>query len=209
MVSQKSPFTDELAVARASKRREALTRARITQAARELIEQHGIENFTVRGLGASLQVEAMSLYRHVPSRAAILADVSEGLVPGGVPVSTPDWQGYLHELAHVIRRTALEHPNVFVLAAQSSPTRSWLRAPLHGLPSADAFFGALRSCGLPDPAVVHTYRAFTAFLLGDLLLEVTADPHDDTISTGHRAARQRREFDATLDDLLASLSLED
>jgi AcrR family transcriptional regulator len=46
-----------------------LSRERILAAASELIERVGLGEFSMRGLGAELGVEAMSLYHHFPSKA--------------------------------------------------------------------------------------------------------------------------------------------
>ena len=52
----------------------------IVAAAIELLDREGPDALTMRRLGAELGVEAMSLYRHVPSRDALLdalADAQE------------------------------------------------------------------------------------------------------------------------------------
>ncbi len=48
--------------------REPLSRARIADAALGLIDRDGSDGLTMRGLGAELGVEAMSLYRYVDGR---------------------------------------------------------------------------------------------------------------------------------------------
>ena len=48
----------------------------------------------------------------------------------------------------------------------------WLRPPLRSLDWVEAFLTGLLSEGFSDEAAVAAYRAFTSFLLGNLLLEV-------------------------------------
>ena len=52
----------------------------IARAALRHIDRHGLEGLSVRGLGASLGVEGMSLYKHFPSKEAILEAVAELLI---------------------------------------------------------------------------------------------------------------------------------
>ena len=59
---------------------EPLTRQRVLEAALHLIDQEGLEGFSMRKLGASLGVEAMSLYNHVESKRAVFDGVIELLI---------------------------------------------------------------------------------------------------------------------------------
>jgi TetR/AcrR family transcriptional regulator, tetracycline repressor protein len=81
------------------------------------------------------------------------------------------WQGYLQGLAHAVRRIAVDHPAAFPLVATRHPAAPWLRPPLRSLELVDDFLSTLSSFGFSDQQVVGTYRAFSSFLLGNLLLE--------------------------------------
>ncbi len=63
-----------------SKKREPLNPERIATAALAYIDEHGLEAMSVRNLGAVLSVEGMALYKHFPSKEAILDAVAELLV---------------------------------------------------------------------------------------------------------------------------------
>jgi hypothetical protein len=96
------------------------------------------------------------------------------------------WQNYLQRLAHGIRRIALDHPAVFPLVATRPPAAPWIRPPLRSLRWLESFFTVMADAGFSDEAAVAAYRAYTTFLLGHLLLEVshhggamTADDEDD------------------------------
>ena len=60
--------------------RPPLTRERIVRAALELVDRSGLDALTMRRLGAALGVEAMSLYKHVPNKRAILDGIRELLI---------------------------------------------------------------------------------------------------------------------------------
>lgn len=55
--------------------RNGLTKERVIEAAAQLIERAGAEDFSMRALAESLDVKTASLYNHVESMEALLADV--------------------------------------------------------------------------------------------------------------------------------------
>jgi AcrR family transcriptional regulator len=172
--------------------RGTLDRRRVLGAAVSYIDQHGIEALTMRRLGAYLGVEGMALYRHVRSREGLLDGVVETVVDelyGDPDVHlgpTHGWQDYLQRLAHGVRRIALAHPAVFPLVATRPPAAPWVRPPLRSLRWLESFLDTLTSSGFSDEAAVAAYRAYTSFLLGHLLLEVSQrgvpiSSHDDAV----------------------------
>lgn len=157
-----------------------LDRERIVAAAVTFIDEHGLPGLTMRRLGAILGVEAMSLYRYVPGREDLLDAVVETIVDemrqdDEVLDSPRDgWQDFLQRLAHGVRRVALTHPKAFPLVASRPAEAPWLRPPLRSLKWVESFLDGLTGEGFSDTAAVGAYRAFTSFLLGHLLLEVSA-----------------------------------
>jgi AcrR family transcriptional regulator len=159
-----------------------LDRQRIVQAAIDFIDAHGLAALTMRRLGSSLGVEAMALYRYVPGREDLLDGVVDAVVEtlfdaeDGDDIFLDDhagWQDYLMRLGHGVRRIALAHPSVFPLIASRPPAAPWVRPPLRSLRIVESFLGTLSAGGFSDQAAVAAYRAYTSFLLGHLLLEVT------------------------------------
>ena len=156
-----------------------LTRRGVLEAAVALIEERGLAELTMRRVGERLGVEAMALYHYVPNREGLLDGVVELVVDdlyGDPRVRlNPDdgWESYLRHLAHGVRRVALAHPQVFPLVATRPPAAPWVRPPLRSLRWVESFLTGLTASGFTDDAAVHAYRAFTSFLLGHLLLEVS------------------------------------
>lgn len=212
-----------------------LDRSRVVAAAIDYIDTEGLPGLTMRRLGARLGVEAMALYRHVPSKEDLLDAVVDHLVagmrddPDVVGHPTDGWQDFLQRLAHGVRRVALAHPKAFPLVASRPPQAPWLRPPLRSLEWVEAFLDGLTDEGFTDDAAVGAYRAFTSFLLGHLLLEVSThgadvgplDVLDDGEPTGSLApfptVRRLRaelaqdhaaaEFEEALEELLNRLTL--
>lgn len=159
--------------------RPGLDQRRIIDAALHFIDEHGVQSLTMRRLGAALGVEAMALYRYVPSRESLLDGVVEAVIedlygdPEVLLESRDGWQDYLQRLSHGVRRIALAHPAVFPLVATRPPAAPWIRPPLRSLRWVDSFLTVLLDAGFRDDDAVVAYRAYTSFLLGHLLLEVS------------------------------------
>jgi AcrR family transcriptional regulator len=159
--------------------RPGLDRRRILGAAVEFIDVNGLNALTMRRLGAHLGVEAMALYRYVPGRESLLDGVVETVIdelygdPDVHIEPTHGWEDYLQRLAHGVRRIALAHPEVFPLVATRPPSAPWIRPPLRSLRWVESFLTALTTHGFNSEGAVAAYRAYSSFLLGHLLLEVS------------------------------------
>lgn len=156
-----------------------LDRTRIVKAAVAFIDAEGLAGLTMRRLGGSLDVEAMSLYRYVPGREDLLDAVVDAIIDemyddeDVLQEPRDGWQDFLQRLAHGVRRVALTHPRAFPLVASRPPEAPWLRPPLRSLRWVESFLDGLTSEGFGEEAAVAAYRAFTSFLLGHLLLEAS------------------------------------
>jgi AcrR family transcriptional regulator len=164
--------------------RTPLSPERVIRAAVDFIEENGLPSLTMRRLGERLGVEAMALYRHVPSREDLLDAVVEHILAqmrqDADVIESPEngWQDFLQRLAHGVRRVALAHPKAFPLVASRPLEAPWLRPPLRSLDWVENFLNGLRAEGFDEADAVGAYRAFTSFLLGHLLLEVTTHGAD-------------------------------
>ncbi|GAA1164822.1 TetR/AcrR family transcriptional regulator C-terminal domain-containing protein [Nocardioides aquiterrae] len=164
--------------------RTPLSVERVVTAAVEFIDEQGLAGLTMRRLGETLGVEAMSLYRYVAGREKLLDAVVESITaqldddPEVLQEPRDGWQDFLVRLAHGVRRVALSHPKVFPLVASRPLEAPWLRPPLRSLTWVELFLDALRAEGFDDDSAVGAYRAFTSFLLGHLLLEVSTHGAD-------------------------------
>ncbi len=158
--------------------RKTLDREAIVRAALIAIDDTGAQGLTMRGLGQQLGVEAMSLYRYVSGREdlleAVVSHLLDGLTDRLDAELSGTWQGYLQTLAHEVRRIAVDHPAAFPLVATRHPATPWLRPPLRSLELVEDFLVNLAGHGFDDTRLVATYRAFSSFLLGQLLLEAAS-----------------------------------
>lgn len=157
-----------------------LDRQRILSAAVALVDESGLQKLSMRSVGRRLGVEAMALYRYLPSRESLLDGIVEQVVdelyadPEVHLVPQGDWQDFVVRLAHGVRRVALRHPQVFPLVATRPPQAPWVRPPLRSLRWIESLLEGLLRRGFTEQQAVTAYQAFSSFLVGHLLLEVSA-----------------------------------
>jgi AcrR family transcriptional regulator len=104
--------------------RPPLTREAIVAAAMRLIDHKGLDAFSMRALGASLGVDPMAIYYHIPSKAllfdqivaAIYREVDVPPLDGRVP-----WEELFVTWLHAYRATLLRHPQVLPIVATRPP----------------------------------------------------------------------------------------
>lgn len=145
-----------------------ITRDDVLRAALEIIDDHGLEALTMRRLGEALGVEAMSVYRHVPGKAALLDGVHEAvLATMRIPRKTGDWKKDVRALAHSLRRALRAHPRAIPLfAMRPAVTPGSLRHVERAL-------AALQQ-GISDPRHrLFAYQAIVALCVGQCLAHFT------------------------------------
>jgi AcrR family transcriptional regulator len=102
---------NDMAIARTAEARTPLSRERVLHAAIALADEGGIASLSMRRLGQSLGVEAMSLYNHARNKEDILdgiVDVVVGeiqIVPG-----TADWTTTMRQQVGEARTVLRRHP---------------------------------------------------------------------------------------------------
>jgi TetR/AcrR family tetracycline transcriptional repressor len=171
--------------AQARRRTPGLSQALIARTALDLIDEQGVGAASMRSIAGRLGVEAMSLYKHVATRDALLDAVVELIVdeldadPEVRRDATHGWRDYLSRLAHGVRRYALAHPHAFPLVATRPAQAPWVNPPLRSLTWIENMLATLAGEGFDDGQVVFAYRSFNSFLLGYLLMETGALTLDD------------------------------
>lgn len=149
--------------------RPPLSRARVLEAALELIDEHGLDALSMRKLGAALQVEAMSLYNHVSSKEDLLTGVADLLLEMvEIPSAGDDWRVAVRQLCNAVRQVGVAHPRAFPLLVTQTRTslESW-RPVLAG-------FELIHHAGLTDEQAVAAVDVVSSFLVGFVLFEINA-----------------------------------
>ena len=150
----------------AEKRRgEALYRAGIVRAAVTVADTQGIDRLSMRRLGEALDVEAMSLYHHIPGKPALLDAMVDWVFEQIAVPTAEEWAEGLRERANSQRAALRRHPWALrLLESRSTPGLANLRHH-------DAVLGYLRAAGFSLRAAGHAYALLDAFVYGFALQE--------------------------------------
>ncbi len=102
----------------------AYTREQIADAAITIADRDGLDSVTMRRVASELGTGAMSLYRYVASKEALLELVADRMYARQEwPRPTGRWRQDLWNLAHAHRRALLAHPWLL---------RAWETGPVFG-----------------------------------------------------------------------------
>ncbi|MQA02314.1 MAG: TetR family transcriptional regulator [Streptosporangiales bacterium] len=155
-----------------------LSREVILDAGLRIVDEAGIEALTMRRLAADLQVNPMSIYHHLPGKAAVLAGLVERVYAQlrvDVPPDGTPWQDQVRAAAQAYRRILRAHPNL-ALQIISDPAAVAESLAVAGEP----LYAALAQAGLPPRAVVDAANTVVDFVHGFLLGETRSggEPFD-------------------------------
>ena len=190
-----------------------LSREGIITAALALLDREGAEALTMRRLGAELGVEAMSLYRHVASRAELLDGVAALLAAEIEPQErSADWADALRAFAGDIRTLARRHPAAFTLVGIRVVGGPGALAPLEDV------LASLRGGGFTPARAIAAYRLVIAYTRGYALSEIagfaieagSSEGQPVIRSLGRRLASEPTEvgFRAGLETIIGGLRVE-
>ncbi|UFZ05057.1 TetR/AcrR family transcriptional regulator C-terminal domain-containing protein [Bradyrhizobium ontarionense] len=168
-----------------------LTRDAIIDKALDLIEQDGLDRLSTRALGKSLGVQAMSLYHYVPSKDALLDDVTARLAAMIViPEPSENWRGDLETIARSYIAIARTHPRAYpLLAGRRFNSRETL-------PILEQVFSIFGAAGLPPDGIAAAFRLLGYFMNGAGMAEMAT-----------REATRRSDFQLPDPDFLADYPL--
>jgi AcrR family transcriptional regulator len=147
--------------------REPLDRRRIAAAALRLIDAAGLEQLSMRRLGAALGVEAMAFYHHFRSKGelldAVLELLLEKMAPPPAPMAPLD---RLRSTFESCRRIAIRHPHAFLLL----PTRRFNTDAQ--LAYYEQLLGVFRDAGFDAAQSATFFRVLAGFVTGASLAEI-------------------------------------
>jgi TetR/AcrR family transcriptional regulator, tetracycline repressor protein len=174
--------------------RQPLSRDRIVKAALDLIESSDTPDLSMRTLGNRLGVEAMSLYRYLPSKAALLDAVVEKVLADvtSPDPADPDWRSQVLASARSFRDAIATHPAVVPLIQKRSTRSPKLREVWR------ASHDVWESAGADPYTANQLQLAVGAYVIGAPLWEASLGPRatdqgsGDPSSTFVRTAEKLR-----------------
>ncbi|WP_433334105.1 TetR/AcrR family transcriptional regulator [Spirillospora sp. CA-294931] len=148
--------------------RPALTSERIVRAAAGLIEREGVDALSMRRVAAELDVAVMSLYNHVPNKAALLQGVAEYVISGMDLADDPalPWGDRARALVRAFRKVAHDHPRCMTVVF----TRK-TEFPV-GVRPAERALALAEDAGFDGLTSVRIMRALMAYALGAQMREL-------------------------------------
>src|SRR6476469_9604137 len=150
-----------------------LSRSMILQTALAIVDRDGVDRLSMRRLSDALGRDPVMLYRHVPSKAAVLDGVAE-IVLAQLSVNTadPDWAGQLRTVARAFRQLTLAHPKVVPLLVTRPLATPLGQRPPGMLRPLEDVLALLTSAGFAGDDALHIYRVLFGFLYGHILTEL-------------------------------------
>jgi len=190
-----------------------LSRESIVAAALALLDREGAEALTMRRLGSELGVEAMSLYRHLADRTALLDALAHHLAAEiERHTDEDDWADALRTFAGELRSLARRHPAAFALVGTRVLGTSTELRPI------DDVLTSLRRGGFTPARAIFAYRLVASYARGYALSEITGfaiEPPGDVQlpsvrALGRRLASEPSEanFRAGIETIVAGLRAE-
>ena len=141
--------------------RETLTRDRIIEAAVAYADEHGIDELSMRKLGAALGVEAMSLYNHVEDKG----DIYDGMIDhvfASIPLPDPTigWQDAIRTVGGEAMDRFTRHPWVVILLMQRGNFGPG------ALTFMDEVLARLSAAGFSDQDAHHAWQMLASHTMG-------------------------------------------
>jgi TetR/AcrR family transcriptional regulator, tetracycline repressor protein len=159
-----------------------LSRERIVRAALRLIDESGLESFSVREVARLLGVYPTALYWHIAGgRNALLAEVASTTLGDVAPpfAAGDDWTDWIRTLFHQCRDSLRRHPNVAPLLGAQLVSNAGVDPAL-----VERALSALTEAGFRGERLVDAYNAVIAAMLGYVTLELSPVPVDDPYGWG-------------------------
>lgn len=149
-------------------KKEPLDRDRIAQAALALIDEHGIDQLSMRKLGGELGVEAMALYHHFRNKAELLDGILDIVLEAVAAELTPDGTPLerVRRTFDGLRGIAICHPHAF-LSMVSRRFRTAVALRFY-----EELLQRLHEAGLSAEQSARYYRMMANFTAGAGLAEV-------------------------------------
>jgi AcrR family transcriptional regulator len=153
---------------------------RIAAAALRLVDEQELDELSMRRLGAELGVEAMSLYRYYPSKAALLdAVVCRALTALELPVDgASDWEVAARRYARSFRAATQAHPHLVPLMATVGPANETL-ASVHA-----SMIALWRAAGFDESTATHAQCTLQAYLMGNAVWAIGPTAEADVDRSG-------------------------
>lgn len=177
-----------------------LRKADVVDEALRFIDSEGLDQLTMRKLGAALNVQGGALYRHFPNKEALLDAMADKIVEGiGDPLPDTAWFDQVRILGNRLRTALLSRRDgARVMAGTFSPGANTVIGT-------DKAVQVLSRAGLPPAQAGWVSFALFYYVLGHAIEEQAQlglpPDHDWRERTGRLAVQVSPQYAAALDSL--------
>jgi len=144
------------------RRQQPVTIEEITTTALAMVDADGLEALTMRGLADTIGVTPMTLYRYLPNKEAILAEVADRLWRE-LPPPDPELTGWKEQLRAMwlnLFDLMLRHPHAVPLIARGRTYSATAESDTVGM------LGVLKDAGFPPDLAGEFLHAASALVVG-------------------------------------------
>ena len=140
-----------------------LTRQRILATALAMVDEHGLAALTMRRLASELGADPMSIYHHLPNKAAIVSGLVQAVFAElRLPTDTGEgWAERVRAWARAYRDLATAHPHLVLQIVTDLAAVSEAAVLVN-----EPLFAALEAAGLPPEGIVHASGLLVDFVNG-------------------------------------------
>lgn len=141
--------------------RPALSRDRVLRSAISIADREGLEALSMRKLGKTMQVEAMSLYNHVANKEDLIDGIVD-MVFGEIelPPDCGEWKESLRRRAISVYEALRRHPwAIALMQSRVKPGPATLRHH-------DSVIGCLRTAGFTIGMAAHAVSVMDGYIYG-------------------------------------------
>lgn len=140
-----------------------------------LADARGLDALTMRALAAALDVQAMSLYHHVPNKDALLDFMVDGVIAEvQLPCAERPWRQALLERATSLHAALLRHPwaaGLIMSRVNTGPSM---------LDLVDATVACLLAAGFSIAEADHAWNALDSYVFGFTLQQLNSPLSPDS-----------------------------
>lgn len=177
----------------------ALSRDRIVATALTLIDEQGLEAFSLRAVAKELGVYPTALYWHVPSRNELVVEIITDVLAGIVPPPELAWEDWLRAFLQNFRAAILRHPNVAPLIGVQLVSNASV-----DLAMVEQVLDKLNEARFEGKRLVATYNAVLGTVVGYITQEFAMVLTDDTERWTQRMVQHVSTIDAETYPVLAA-----
>ena len=151
-----------------------INRERVLRAAIELADGGGIEALTMRKLGESLGVEAMSVYNHVANKEDLLNGMVDAVFAEiELPSHSDEWREAIRKRSISFHDALARHP--WASGLRDSGTQPGIATLRHN----DRVLGTFRNAGFPLALTAHAISVVDSYIYGFALQERSLPFHSE------------------------------